>query len=610
MNNRIKISSSNLNVGSIFLSGSHIQLDDWKETLLIDGKPLVVPGANQFIVLPSEIGLQPPSYFSSFPYTGLSLYEEYTASSYIVTGWSVSLGKSGLGPAHTSPFNPNELLYGPLTGDFYTRDLTNPNNKTIISPFWINSGQFFNSGFIPETEISGNTIIGWNIYSGLSGAEDLIVSLRGRYHDINEANVSDGVIMSSGDSAISFFLEYGSITGETILEYYLPNEFIATRWGIYSASTGSSTIGNGDPLTIQEPLSGRFYYRDPKSSSRTTITSFTMPTGTFASFNIIGSDKYILPRQIVGIDIYKGLNNLTNLHVVLGGRAVASANYIKNVVTKDIFDIFSGQATATLNTGIIIISGHVDTFSGQMTGDFYALSGFLTGLVQAGNSGVTSINGSYGAVYFDGVSGIKVAGGYPSQSISIEYTSGNFNSIDFTPKLDVDIPYKEGRLYYSDDTKTLNAYLDKPDVTLNIGQEQYVRGVNKSNTTISNGMVVYLSGAQGNRPRIYPAIGSNDYHTSHIVGVATHNIINNDEGLITTFGVVGSINTSNYTAGDILYLSNILSGSLTTNPIGGKRIKIGYVLNSSIDGKILVIKPEEEVDNYLTIRNLAILRYI
>lgn len=610
MKNRIGISNSHLNVASIFMSGSHVKLDDWKETLLIDGRPLAVPGANQFIVLPSEIGLQPPSYFSSFPYTGLSLYEEYTASSYIVTGWSVSLGKSGLGPTHPNPSNPSQLLFGPLTGDFYTRSLTDPNNKTTITPFWIDSGQFFNSGFIPETTISGDTIIGWNIYSGLSGAEDLIVSLRGRYNDINEANVSDGVIMSSGDSAISFFLEYGSITGETILEYYTPNEFIATRWGVYSASTGSSTIGNGDPLIIQEPLSGRFYYRDPKSSSRTTITSFTMPTGTFASFSLIGQDKNILPRQIVGIDIYKGLNNLTNLHIVLGGRAIASANYIKNVVTKDIFDIFSGQVTATLNTGIQIISGNVDTFSGQMTGDFYALSGFLTGLIQAGNSGVTSINGSYGAVYFDGLSGIKVAGGYPSQSISIEYTSGNFNNIDFTPRPDAETPYKEGRIYYSDDTKTFNAYLDKSDVTLNIGQEQYVRGVNKSASTILNGMAVYISGTQGNRPKIWPAIGSDDYHTSHLIGIATHDIPNNEEGLVTTFGIIGGLNTSSYEAGDILYLSNISAGNLTKDPVGGKKIKMAYALNSTNDGKILVIKPEEEIDNYLTIRNLAILRYI
>lgn len=421
MNNRIKTSYTNLNIASLFMSGSHVALDDWKQTILIDGRPLAVPGANPFVVLPSEIGLQPPSYFSSFPYTGISLYEEYTASSYIVNGWSVSLGKSGLGPAHKNDLD--QLIYTPLKGDFYVRSLSDPNDRETIASFSINSGEFFNSGIIPETTISGDTIIGWNIYSGLSGAEDLIVSLRGRYHDINEANVSDGVIMSSGDSAVSFFLEYGSITGETILEYYIPNEFIATRWGVYSASTGSSTIGNGDPLAPQHPLSGRFYYRDPKSNSRTTITDFIMPTGVFSAFDLISNEVYILPRKIIGIDIYKGLNDLTNLHCVLGGRAIASANYVKNVVTKDIFDIFSG---------------------------------FLIGLIDASNSGVWRLNNSYGALSIKGNSGVNVTDyGYPETDIYIEYTSGNFNNIDFAPQ-GSNLLEKEGRIYYSDETKTFN----------------------------------------------------------------------------------------------------------------------------------------------------------
>ena len=395
MKERVKTSYTNLNVASLFLSGSHVKLDDWRETLLIDEKPLAIPGANQFIVLPYEIGLQPPNYFTSFPYTGLSLYEEYTASSYIVTGWSVSLGKSGNGPAHVN--GNGGFIYSPLTGEFYVRDLNDPSNKNTITPFWIDSGQFFNFASIEPQFISGDNIIGWNIYSGLSGAEDLIVSLQGRYSEFNEDNVNDGVIMSSGDSAISFFLEYGSITGETILEYYSPNEFVATRWGLYSATTGSSTIGNGDPLALNEPLSGRFYYRDPKNNSRETLTTFTMTTGVYASFETIGQSIYIPPRKIIGIDIYKGLNDLSNLHIVLGGRSIASANYFKNVVTKDIFDIFSGYAT---------------------------------GLITQSTAGVSFLNSANGAITLNGTSGIEVrGGGFPNTNFDIVIT-GDFYTND------------------------------------------------------------------------------------------------------------------------------------------------------------------------------------
>jgi hypothetical protein len=281
---------------------------------------------------------------------------------------------------------------------------------------------------------------------------------------------------------------------------------------------------------------------------------------------LIGQDVGVLPRKIIGIDIYKGLNNLKNLHIVLGGRAIASANYVKNVVTKNIFDIFSG---------------------------------FITGLVEAGNSGITSLNGSYGAVYLDGVSGVKISdNGYPDQTITIEYTSGNFTNVDLAPQSE-DLPHKEGRLYYSSDTKTVNAQLDIPDVTLNIGQEEYIRTVNKTSSTIFNGTPVYISGAFGNRPMVWPALATNKYHIEHLVGVATHNIENNQEGLITTNGIVNGVHTNAFNAGDILYLAT--SGGLTNsipNPTGAYGYKIGYSLTSQNNGKILVKLGEQPIGPY------------
>jgi len=639
--NRFVISESSLNIKELFLSGVNIKTDDWKETLLLDEKPISIPGNNQFVLLPSEIGLQPPNYFVSYPYTGLSLFEQYNSSDYLVTGWSVSLGTSGAGPLHYTGLNiPQNYLIGPLSGAVYMRGLNNPYEKIIITPFYINSGENFTFGQIPEIRISGNTILGWDLYSGLSGAEDLSVVLQGRYHDLTQENTSQGVVMTSGDAAVSFFLEYGAVTGHGVLEYYIANQFIATRWGIYASTPGTSPL-SPYPLAPQYPLSGRFYYRDPKNQQKTTITTFSLPSGQIANWNIIPNDFYIPFRRMVGIDIYYGLNDLRNVHLILGGKSIASANYFKNIVTKYIFDIFSGDienrfgqfSTGTIGdfnsfTGFVTnsinsLSGFITEFSGQSESNFASfsgqsvasfdyLSGYLTGLIQASSAGVTSLNGSYGAIGLNGLSGIEIsAQGYPEQNITVRYTSGNFNNIDLSPNTDASIPYKEGRLYYSADTKTFNAYLDKPDVTLNIGQEEYVRAVNKTNSTLNDGTVVYISGAQGSRPQIWPAIATNDYHTSHLLGITTHQALNNDEVLVTTFGSVGGINTSSFNAGSILYLSSTTSGAITNiPPTNGKRIKIGYVLNSANNGRILVIKPEEEIDNYTTIRNLTILRYI
>lgn len=610
---RIGKSDTTLSIAQLFLSGVNVRLDDWAETLLLDDRPIVIPGNNQFVLLPSEIGLQPPNFFASYPYTGIALYEEYNASNYLATGWSCSLRVPGSGPTHKD--SQDNFIFSPLTGSIYIRSLYDPFDKKVIAPFYINSGQYYSSGIIPETRVSGDYILGWDIYSGLANAEDLSVSLRGRYHDLYEGNVSQGVIMSSGDAAISFFLEFGAITGQGILEYYTSNQFVATRWGVYSMTTGFGTLGI-DPFTPVMPLSGRFYYRDPKDDIKYTITPFSLNTGKYANWLRLDNPVYVPFRKIVGIDIYNGINDLKNLNIVLGGQSITSANYFRNVITQSIFDRFSGNFESgvfnplasglrnefSLLSGLVtgfesdlnnfesslnLFSGNIDTFSGQMTGDFYYLSGFLTGLVEAGNSGITSLNNSYGAVDIDGISGIEISkDGYPSQNITVKYTSGNFENIDFAPQ-GADFPYKEGRLFYSADTKTLNAYLDNPDITLNIGQEQYIKIVNKTSAQINNGEAVYISGSQGNRPKVWLANASNEYDRTHLIGIATHNIPDNEEGYITTFGVVNGINTNQFVTDNIVYLSETVDGGIT-NTSGTYAVKIGYALNAANNGSILV----------------------
>jgi hypothetical protein len=149
INKRVKQSDSYLNVGGLFISGAALTTDEFKQTLLLDGKPLVIPASNQYVLLPSEIGLQPPNFFLSIPYTGLSLYEEYLNTDYIVTGWEVYLGESGSGPAHLTSGASGQPIWSPLTGQLYVRSPINPSNRLPIANFYINSGQFANSGGNP-----------------------------------------------------------------------------------------------------------------------------------------------------------------------------------------------------------------------------------------------------------------------------------------------------------------------------------------------------------------------------------------------------------------------------------------------------------------------------
>lgn len=446
MTNKLRFgkSDTSLSIAQLYLSGVNIRLDDWQETLLLDERPIVVPGNNQFVLLPSEIGLQPPNFFASYPYTGTALYEEYNASNYLATGWSCSLRIPGSGPTHRD--SENNFIISPLTGAIYIRSLYDPYQKTIIAPFYIDSGQYYSSGLMPETRISGDCILGWDIYSGLADAEDLSVSLRGRYHDLYEGNVSQGVIMSSGDAAISFFLEYGAITGLGVLEYYSSNQFVATRWGVYSMTTGWGTLSL-DPLTPVTPLSGRFYYRDPKDNIKYTIAAFSLNTGSFANWQRFDNPLYIPFRKIVGVDIYNGLNDLKNVNIVLGGRSISSANYFKNVVTENIFSHYSG----TFKSGYFDplaenLQNQFDIFSGEITGQYIQFSGEVwstySGLEERVIDSFNQLSGG-NTGNFDTLSGIVIDRLDVFEN-SINQISGNVN--EFSGQITGDFYYLSGFL--------------------------------------------------------------------------------------------------------------------------------------------------------------------
>lgn len=175
-------------------------------------------------------------------------------------------------------------------------------------------------------------------------------------------------------------------------------------------------------------------------------------------------------------------------------------------------------------------------------------------------------------------------------------TIEQLNSASFDPNYtSASYPvHQEGLLFYDFENKTLAHYNDKTDVTLQIGQETHVRVVNKTSDTILNGTVVEITGAQGNRPTIdnVSATSANDCYT---IGIVTHNIPINEEGLVTINGTVGGLNTSEFSEGTVVYLST--SGTLTsaTQNAPIPTIEIGHVLTShSNQGKILVTIKKSE----------------
>lgn len=128
-------------------------------------------------------------------------------------------------------------------------------------------------------------------------------------------------------------------------------------------------------------------------------------------------------------------------------------------------------------------------------------------------------------------------------------------------------PYAEGRLYYHDEYKALSYRTDIPDVSLQIGLEEWVRVYNNTGETITNGTPVYITGAFGETPTVAPSDATTELH-SHCIGLATHDIANNTSGLVTTRGLVSSIDTSGLIAGERVHISptGVLQSDAPTYP--------------------------------------------
>jgi hypothetical protein len=161
-----------------------------------------------------------------------------------------------------------------------------------------------------------------------------------------------------------------------------------------------------------------------------------------------------------------------------------------------------------------------------------------------------------GDVYIDGSTTVTQTLSVGNSLSSYATASYYYDTIqDGTPA------YKEGRLFYDTGDHTLSMYTDVPGVSLQIGQEQWVRVVNKTGSTIPNGTPVYINGAQGNRPTIVKA-SALTHSSADILGITTHDIAINQTGLVTVNGLVRDVDTRDWSEGTNLYLS-LTAGILT-----------------------------------------------
>jgi len=153
-----------------------------------------------------------------------------------------------------------------------------------------------------------------------------------------------------------------------------------------------------------------------------------------------------------------------------------------------------------------------------------------------------------------------------------------------------------GNVFFDENDDALAYRTSVADAIMQIGQEMWLRAKKSGSApAITNGVVVYIDGASGDRPTINLADADNAA-ADEPVGFATHTFAGSD-GFVTIHGLVRDVDTSAYSAGDDLYLANTPGEVTNVEPTSGTVYHVGTVARSHASAGIIYVNVERHWEN-------------
>lgn len=167
--------------------------------------------------------------------------------------------------------------------------------------------------------------------------------------------------------------------------------------------------------------------------------------------------------------------------------------------------------------------------------------------------------------------------------------------------------HSEGRVFYDKDANTLAIMSDISGPVLQVGQEQWIRVINKTGADIEDGSAVYIVGQVSQLPSVAKA-KADVIGTTGVVGFATHTIATNDEGWITAFGLVRGLNTNSLIEGSTIYLSATTAGSWTSTAPSSPNyvVPLGHCLYKHVNLGILLVDVDSVDQSVATVDSARI----
>ena len=365
-----------------------------------------------------------------------------------------------------------------------------------------------------------------------------------------------------GDLGTAAYLDAGSALGVATLDAggkvptsQIPQMGDLNYQGTWNASTNSPT------LTSSAGTKG-FYYVVAVAGS-TNLNGITdWKIGDWAVFN--GS----VWEKIDNTDAVTSVNGFTGT-VVLTATDVGAAPATSG--TAILYGNGSGGfSNVTVGSGLTFVAGTLASTGGGGTGD-------VVGPSSATDNAITRFDTTTGKLIQNSTVTLDDAGNV-DQVNSITF--------DTTPTT---TPSATGAIFWDSGNKSPSVNLDA-DVVLQLGQENVALVYNGTGSTITNGSVVAVSGAQGQRPSVVLADADSEALSAPTLGIATEDIANGAEGFVTTFGFVRGLDTSAFTAGDPIYLSQTAGQFTATRPSApAHTVALGWVIKiNASSGEVFV----------------------
>lgn len=349
--------------------------------------------------------------------------------------------------------------------------------------------------------------------------------------------------------------------------------YTGTTSGVYPINTLAEVHTNDDNPWLEK------FYNDTFSTSTASMAYFGWNDGRFVFHN---ESTQSIGLQVNGFGAENGL-------LVYSDKVA----FVNNV-----------EVTGSLNV------------VGGITGSLFGTSSWATNAITASYITSSNVYGPFGANSILSASYATTAS--YSKNLQISGSINNVDYIDFNTSSVVTQPVP-GRLSWNDTDGTLDIGLKGGNVTLQIGQEEVARVVNKTGANLLESQYravrvrsVAEGGAQGQRLAVVLAQADNDANSATTIGVVTEDINVNQDGFITLSGQVRGINTTGtlqgetWTDGDVLYLSPSTPGYLTNvKPQAPQHaVIVGYVEYAhNNQGKIFVkIDNGYEIDELHNVR--------